>query len=64
MEKAIKRVWPIFLLPALAAFLLGFVIPFGQGLYLSLCMFTTVNKVTFIGFSNYINAVKDLLRQG
>lgn len=61
MEKAIKRVWPIFLLPTLAAFLLGFVIPFGQGLYLSLCKFTTVNKVTFIGFSNYVNAIKDPL---
>lgn len=61
MEKAIKKYWPIFLLPTLAAFLLGFVIPFGQGLYLSLCKFTTVNKVTFIGFSNYVNAVKDPL---
>lgn len=61
MEKAIKKVWPIFLLPTLAAFLLGFVIPFGQGLYLSLCKFTTVNKVNFIGLSNYVNAVKDPL---
>ena len=28
MQKNIRRYWPIFLLPTLAAFLLGFVIPF------------------------------------
>lgn len=42
--KNIRRYWPIFLLPTLAAFLIGFVIPFIQGLYLSLCKFTTINK--------------------
>lgn len=44
MQKNIRRYWPIFLLPTLAAFLIGFVIPFIQGLYLSLCKFTTINK--------------------
>ena len=28
MQKNIRKYWPIFLLPTLAAFLLGFVIPF------------------------------------
>ena len=28
MEKAIKRYWPIFLLPTMAAFMIGFIIPF------------------------------------
>ena len=39
MEKAIKRYWPVFVVPTLAAFLIGFVWPFLQGLYLSFCKF-------------------------
>ena len=61
MQKNIRKYWPIFLLPTLAAFLLGFVIPFCQGLYLSLCKFTTINKATFVGFSNYVKAFQDEL---
>ena len=59
MQKNIRRYWPIFLLPTLAAFLIGFVIPFIQGLYLSLCKFTTINKTTFVGLSNYVKAFQD-----
>ena len=33
MEKAIRKYWPIFLLPTVCAFIIGFVIPFCQGLY-------------------------------
>ena len=61
MQKNIRKYWPIFLLPTLAAFLIGFVIPFCQGLYLSLCKFTTINKATFVGFSNYVKAFQDEL---
>jgi raffinose/stachyose/melibiose transport system permease protein len=60
VEKSIKKYWPIFVLPTVAAFIIGFVIPFIQGVYLSLCKFTTVNKVTFVGFSNYVKAFKDV----
>ena len=56
MEKTIKKYWPLFLLPTLAAFVIGFIIPFIQGVYLSFCKFQTVNKATFIGVSNYIKA--------
>ena len=59
MQKNIRRYWPIFLLPTLTAFLIGFVIPFIQGLYLSLCKFTTINKTTFVGLSNYVKAFQD-----
>ena len=31
MEKAIKKWWPVFVLPTLAAFMIGFIIPFIQG---------------------------------
>lgn len=59
MEKAIKKYWPIFVLPTLAAFCVGFLYPFVQGLYLSFCKFTTIKKSTFIGFGNYVYALKD-----
>ena len=59
MEKAIKKYWPIFLLPTLCAFVIGFVVPFAQGAYLSLCKFQTVDKATFIGLSNYVKALAD-----
>ena len=63
MEKAIRQYWPIFLLPTVCAFIIGFVIPFCQGLYLSLCKFQTVNKTTFVGLSNYGKAIADTLFQ-
>ena len=59
MEKAIKKWWPLFLLPTLAAFVIGFIIPFVQGAYLSFCKFQTINKTTFIGVSNYVKAFAD-----
>ena len=34
-------------------------IPFIQGLYLSLCKFNTINKTTFVGLSNYVKAFQD-----
>ena len=59
MEKAIKRYWPVFVLPTLAAFLIGFVWPFLQGLYLSFCKFITIDKASFIGLKNYIYALTE-----
>lgn len=59
MEKAIKKYWPIFLLPTMAAFMIGFVIPFIEGIYLSFCKFTTIKDAEFVGMSNYIDALKD-----
>ncbi|MBO6119587.1 MAG: sugar ABC transporter permease [Lachnospiraceae bacterium] len=56
MERALKKYWPIFLLPTVIAFMIGFLIPFIEGLYLSFCQFTTVNNAKFIGISNYIKA--------
>lgn len=53
MEKAIKRYWPVFVLPTLIAFVIGFVWPFIWGTGLSFCKFTTVKNVQFAGLSNY-----------
>ena len=57
--KTIKKYWPIFLLPTAAAFCIGFLWPFIWGIYLSFCQFTTVSKVTFVGFSNYAKILLD-----
>ena len=59
MEKAIKRYFPIFLLPTLIAFTIGFIVPFIMGIWLSFCEFTTVTDATFVGLSNYIKAFQD-----
>ena len=59
MERALKRWWPVFVLPTLLAFLIGFIVPFVQGLYLSFCKFTTVNNAKFVGFDNYAKVFAD-----
>ena len=59
MEKALKKYSPIFVLPTLLAFTIGFIIPFAEGLYLSFCQFTTVKNAKFIGFGNYQRAFAD-----
>ena len=59
MEKAIKRYSPIFVLPTLLAFTIGFIIPFVEGLYLSFCQFTTVRDAKFIGFGNFQRIFSD-----
>lgn len=59
MDKSIKRYFPIFVLPTLLAFTMGFIAPFLVGVYLSFCKFTTINDATFIGFSNYTKIFTD-----
>ena len=53
MEKAIKKYFPIFVLPTWVAFTIGFIAPFLLGIYLSFCKFTTVTDAKFMGFKNY-----------
>lgn len=59
MEKTIKRYWPVFLIPTMAAFVIGFIVPFAEGIYLSFCKFTTIRDAEFAGLQNYIDAFKD-----
>lgn len=63
MEKAIKKYWPVFLVPTLVAFVIGFVVPFILGVWLSFCDFTTVTDAEFTGVSNYIRALGDTVFQ-
>lgn len=59
MEKTVRRYWPVFVLPTLAAFIIGFIVPFIQGLYLSFCKFTTISNAEWVGFDNYIRIFTD-----
>ena len=59
MVKATKKWWPIFVLPTFAAFVIGFIVPFCEGLYLSFCKFTTINKAVWVGASNYVKVFQD-----
>ena len=59
MIKATKKWWPLFVLPTFCAFVIGFIVPFSEGLYLSFCKFTTINKATWVGIGNYIKVFQD-----
>ena len=59
MQKAIRKYWPVFVLPTFIAFIIGFVWPFIWGIILSFCKFTTVKNVKFVGLSNYKNIFID-----
>lgn len=58
-RRAVRRYWPVFLLPTVAAFIIGFVWPFFQGIYLSFFRFKTLSNTTFTGFKNYMSALSD-----
>ena len=53
MRKTLGKWFPLFLLPTLAAFIIGFVIPFFMGLYLSFSEYATIESPTIVGFANY-----------
>ena len=59
LRRSIRRWFPVFLLPMVAAFCIGFVWPFLQGLFLSFCKFKTTSKWTWVGISNYVKAIQD-----
>ncbi len=50
---------PLFMGPVVAAFAIGFVWPFIQGIYLSFCKFRLIRDAKFIGFGNYLKALQD-----
>lgn len=54
MHKTLKKYFPIFALPTLAAFAVSFIIPFVMGVFLSFTQFKTVNDSQWVGLENYI----------
>ncbi len=53
MEQALKKYFPIFVLPTLLAFLIAFFVPFIVGFLLSFTEFTTITDATWVGLNNY-----------
>ena len=46
LRRPIQRWAPLFILPTFLCFLIGFVWPFAQGIYLSFCNFNTPRDAT------------------
>ena len=59
IRRPIQLMFPIFLLPTFIAFCTGFIYPFGKGIYLSFCKFTTTSNASWIGLGNYLKAFQD-----
>lgn len=59
MKRTVRRAFPLFVLPTLAAFFIGFIVPFIWGVYLSFNKFTVVNNLHFVGFKNYVAMFKE-----
>ena len=59
LRRPMRRWAWLFMGPVIAAFAIGFVWPFLQGIYLSFCKFKLIRNAKFIGFDNYLDAFKD-----
>ena len=59
IRRPMKRWAPLFLLPTFLAFIIGFIWPFLQGIYLSFCSFNTPKDAVFNGLENYTKALQD-----
>ena len=59
VQRPIKKWAPVFILPTFAAFCIGFVWPFLQGIYLSFCNFNTPKDATWKGIENYVKVFSD-----
>ena len=59
VQRPIRKFAPVFILPTFAAFCIGFVWPFVQGIYLSLCNFNTPKDAKWVGVANYAKVFSD-----
>ena len=59
LRSPLRRWSWLFLGPVIAAFSIGFVWPFLQGIYLSFCEFRLIRDARFIGLDNYRSALAD-----
>ena len=56
MQTALKKYFPVFVLPTLLAFLVAFLVPFVIGFALSFTEFTTITDASWVGLDNYARA--------
>ena len=54
VHKSLKKYFPVFVVPVLAAFAVSFAVPFLMGIYLSFPHFRTVDASEWVGIANYI----------
>ena len=59
LRRPMQYAFPIFVLPTLAAFFIGFIWPFLLGLYRSFSRFSSPIDFTWNGFANYVKAFND-----
>ena len=59
VQRPIRRWAPVFILPTFAAFCIGFVWPFLQGIYLSFCNFNTPKDADWVGTQNFVKVFSD-----
>lgn len=59
IQASARRWWPLFVAPVAVAFFIGFIWPFLQGIWLSLCEFQLVSDAHFTGFGNYVEVFRD-----
>ena len=59
IRRPIQRWSWLFILPTFFCFIIGFIWPFLQGIYLSFCKFNTPKDAQWVNFDNYIKAFKD-----
>ncbi len=59
IRRPIQRWFPLFILPTFLCFIIGFIWPFLQGIYLSFCNFNTPLDAAWVGLANYGKALRD-----
>ena len=59
IQKSTRKWAPLFLWPMVAAFCIGFVWPFLQGMFLSFTQFKTTSKWSWVGLENFVKAFQD-----
>ena len=59
ISRPIQRCAPLFILPTFLCFIIGFIWPFMQGIYLSFCKFNTPRDAEWVGIQNYLKAFAD-----
>ena len=59
IRRSTQRWFPLFVLPTFCCFVIGFIWPFLQGIYLSFCNFNTPKDAEWRGIENYVKAIKD-----
>ena len=59
IRRPIMKWFPLFVLPTFLCFIIGFIWPFIQGIYLSFCNWLTPVDATWVGWQNYTKAFED-----